>query len=90
MMGAAVEKLGLPDEQRGMLGQVMQGVSRAFDYEGTGGAPLLGVAGNVVIGHGSSSARAIASMVRAGVAMAEADVAGALAEALAPAATAGA
>ncbi|MBE2186258.1 MAG: phosphate acyltransferase, partial [Rhodothermales bacterium] len=84
MMGAAVQRLGLDAAQHEAMTQVLAAVGKGFDYESAGGAPLLGVAGNVVIGHGSSSAKAIASMIRAGAAMAEAGVAPALAEALAP------
>jgi len=84
MMGAAMQRLGLDDVQRSAMAQVLGAAGKGFDYESAGGAPLLGVAGNVVIGHGSSSAKAIASMIRAGAAMAEANVASALAEALVP------
>jgi glycerol-3-phosphate acyltransferase PlsX len=40
-------------------------MSRAFDYAEVGGAPLLGVDGNVIICHGSSVARAITNAVKA-------------------------
>ena len=39
-------------------------LKKAFDYAQTGGAPLLGVNGVVIICHGSSSAEAIANAVR--------------------------
>ena len=39
-------------------------VSKRTDYEEVGGAPLLGVDGVVVIGHGRSNARAIRSALR--------------------------
>ena len=82
MMGAAVRTLGVGEAEQRALADVVKAVGHGFDYEAAGGAPLLGVAGNVLIGHGSSSAKAIASMIRAGVSMAEADVAGAIAQAL--------
>jgi len=41
-------------------------VSKRLDYAEVGGAPLLGLDGVVLVGHGRSSARAVASMVRAG------------------------
>jgi len=36
---------------------------KTFDYEESGGAPLLGINGNVIICHGSSNARAISNAV---------------------------
>ena len=36
---------------------------RLFDYQEYGGAPLLGVKGNCIISHGSSSSRAIKNAV---------------------------
>lgn len=42
----------------------LRAISKDLDYTEHGGAPLLGVAGNVFIGHGSSNARAVASAVR--------------------------
>ncbi|MEM7260881.1 MAG: phosphate acyltransferase PlsX [Planctomycetota bacterium] len=41
-----------------------KGVVSRFDYAEYGGAPLLGVNGTVIIGHGRSDARAIANAVR--------------------------
>lgn len=40
-------------------------MSNAFDYAEVGGAPLLGVNGNVMICHGASGARAMSNAVRA-------------------------
>ncbi len=40
------------------------GLRRRFDWREVGGAPLLGVNGVAVIGHGRSDARAIQSMIR--------------------------
>lgn len=51
-----------PDEQR-IVGQVLKGVKKGFDPEEHGGAPLLGVNGHVLIGHGRSSAVAIQQMI---------------------------
>lgn len=42
---------------------LLRGVAARYDYENYGGVPLLGVDGTSVIGHGGSSARAIARMV---------------------------
>jgi len=38
---------------------------RKMDYEEYGGAPLLGVKGVSIIGHGRSNGRAVASAIRA-------------------------
>jgi phosphate acyltransferase len=47
-----------------------------FNYEEVGGSPILGVNGNVMIGHGVSSARAIKNMLYQSVKLAEADISG--------------
>ena len=54
-----------------------------LDPEIYGGAPLLGVAGAVIIGHGSSSHKAIYYAVKAGVAAATNDVTGLIQKAVA-------
>ncbi len=46
----------------------------AMNYEYVGGTPVLGINAPVVIGHGSSSAKAIASMIRTTERCARADV----------------
>ena len=48
-----------------------------------GGAPLLGVPGAVIIGHGSSSHKAIYYAIKAGVAAAKSDVSGLIAKSIA-------
>ncbi|HOK55624.1 MAG TPA: phosphate--acyl-ACP acyltransferase, partial [Armatimonadota bacterium] len=40
-------------------------VKRRFDYTQYGGAPLLGVNGVCIIGHGRSNAKAVSSAIRA-------------------------
>ena len=45
-----------------------------FDYEAIGGSPVLGINGNVVIGHGVSNATAIMNMVLLGHRMAESNI----------------
>ena len=45
-----------------------------FNYEAIGGSPILGVNGNVIIGHGISSARAIKNMLVQAMQMAESRV----------------
>jgi len=64
-----------PDEQR-VVGRALEGVARRFDYQEYGGVPLLGVNGNVIIGHGGSTARAIRRMVEAAVELVREDVVG--------------
>jgi glycerol-3-phosphate acyltransferase PlsX len=87
MTDREMDRQGLgPDERElvaGILGEVQQG----FDPESQGGAPLLGVDGNVLIGHGRSSPDVIAQMIHSAAALASADVAHALKEAFATGAT---
>ena len=58
-------------------------LKKAVDPEACGGAPLLGVPGGVIIGHGSSSHKAIYNAVKAGVAAATNDVSGLIAKSIA-------
>jgi glycerol-3-phosphate acyltransferase PlsX len=50
-----------------LLRPMFRNLSQQLNYEEYGGAPLLGIDGVVIIAHGSSSARAIASAVRVAV-----------------------
>lgn len=50
-----------------LLRPVARSLSRQLNYEEYGGAPLLGIDGVVIIAHGSSTPRAIASAVRVAV-----------------------
>jgi len=66
---------------RGKLGGLLakpafRRVKKAMDYTEVGGAPLLGVCGNVVKAHGSSNAHAVACAVKQAVLMVNADVVG--------------
>jgi glycerol-3-phosphate acyltransferase PlsX len=56
-----------------------------MDPEVYGGAPLLGVPGNVIITHGSSTHRAIYHAVRVAAAAAHQNVSGTIAERIAAA-----
>jgi glycerol-3-phosphate acyltransferase PlsX len=47
-----------------MLLPFMKRMKSIFDYTESGGAPLLGVNGNVIICHGSSNSRAIANAIK--------------------------
>ena len=63
MVRREVERQGLSPKEKAAVQGVMRGVQKPFDYEARGGVPLLGVRGNVLVGHGSSSARAIERMI---------------------------
>lgn len=69
-----MDRQGLaPDEQElvaGVFGEVRKG----FDPESRGGAPLLGVNGNVIVGHGRSTPDAIAQMIHLATMLASEDV----------------
>lgn len=71
MVGREMAEQGLSDEQKGLVGRILGSVKRRFDYEEYGGATLLGVDGNVLIGHGGSSARAIKRMIETAADVAE-------------------
>ena len=45
-----------------------------FNYEAIGGSPILGINGNVIIGHGASTAQAVKSMILQARDMAKADI----------------
>ncbi|PIE76210.1 hypothetical protein CSA17_03455 [bacterium DOLJORAL78_65_58] len=54
----------LSEEEKAAFGPVLGILLRDFSYEVYGGAMLLGVAGNSIIAHGRSSARAITSALK--------------------------
>ena len=66
-----------------LLKGAFRDLKKAVDPEACGGAPLLGVNGAVIIGHGSSSHKAIYNAVKAGVAAATNDVSGLIAKSIA-------
>lgn len=82
MLGAAVKQLGLAEAGGGAFREVLSAVKKQFDYEEFGGAPLLGIKGTVLIGHGGSSARAVERMIRTAAEAASRDVEGAIARAM--------
>jgi glycerol-3-phosphate acyltransferase PlsX len=47
----------------GLMGRTLKGMIRDWDYQEQGGVPLLGVNGVSIIGHGSSSPKAIMNMI---------------------------
>ena len=65
-----------------MVGQILNGVKKSFDYEEFGGAPLLGVNGTVVIGHGGSTPKAVATMITSTAHVAERNLPAAIESAL--------
>ena len=71
-----MDRQGLSAGERKLVAGVLGEVRKGFDPEGRGGAPLLGVNGNVLIGHGRSSPDAIAGMIRFAVDVASHDVVG--------------
>ena len=66
-----------------LLKGAFRSLKTQLDPEIYGGAPLLGVPGAVIIGHGSSSHKAIYYAVKAGVAAATNDVSGLIAKSIA-------
>lgn len=70
----------LPENEQMSVKKVLRGIQRRFDFEEYGGAPLLGVNGNVIIGHGSSSPRAVEKMITAAADLVEENIAGTIAD----------
>jgi phosphate acyltransferase len=78
MVRSEMDRRGLSDERRAEQLDVLESVQKRFNYEEYGGAPLLGVNGNVLIGHGSSSARAIQRLIETAAEVAEQNVYGSI------------
>jgi glycerol-3-phosphate acyltransferase PlsX len=76
-----MEDQGLTPDEKTLVTGVLDEVREGFDPEEQGGAPLLGVNGNVIVGHGRSSADAIAQMIYSARTLATENVAHALEEA---------
>ena len=51
-----------PSDQR-QVGELLERARTRFNYEEYGGAPLLGVNGNVFVGHGCSTPRAVTQLI---------------------------
>ena len=83
LIGAEIQRQGLDADEVGLIKRVFGNVTKPFNYEEYGGVPLLGVDGIAVVGHGGSSARAVATMIRRAAECARQDVHGAIAAALA-------
>ena len=80
-----IGKQQLGPEDQMTIAKVLRGVTEPFNYENFGGAPLLGIDGTVMIGHGSSSARAITQLIRQAAKMVRTGVREAIAETFAEA-----
>jgi glycerol-3-phosphate acyltransferase PlsX len=76
-----MERQGLALEEQQLVAGVLDEVREGFDPEALGGAPLLGVNGNVLVGHGRSTADVIAQMIHSARTIATENVAHALEEA---------
>jgi len=81
MTAQEMDRQGLAPDERELVTGVLDEVRRGFDPESQGGAPLLGVNGNVLVGHGSSSPDVIAQMIHAAATLASGDVVHALKDA---------
>ena len=66
----------------GMFRPVLRKVLAGMDYQEYGGVPLLGINGVVIIGHGSSTPKAITNMIVRAVEMVQKDVNGAIKHAI--------
>lgn len=58
-----MDRQSLGAEEQALVKNVLGEVAKHFDPESLGGAPLLGIDGNVLIGHGSSSPDVIEQMI---------------------------
>lgn len=76
-----MDRQDLAPNERELVMSVLGEVRKGFDPESQGGAPLLGVNGNVLVGHGSSSPNVIAKMIHAAATLATEDVVHALEDA---------
>ena len=85
MVRAEIGRQALAPEPAQTVGGVLKGMLAPFDYQAFGGVPLLGIDGNVVIGHGGSSALAVRQMVLGSMALVEQNLTARIARALADA-----
>lgn len=68
----------------GMVRPILKAALKDMDYQEYGGVPLLGINGVTIIGHGSSTPKAIDHMIRRAVEVVRSDVNGHIAKALSP------
>ncbi|MBN1541313.1 phosphate acyltransferase PlsX [candidate division KSB1 bacterium] len=57
-----------------LMKPTFEGIRKVFDYQEYGGAPLLGIQGTVIIGHGKSTPRAIKNAILAAYKMVDENV----------------
>lgn len=76
-----MERQSLAPEEQKLVAGVLGEVRKGFDADERGGAPLLGVNGTVVIGHGRSNAAAVTQMIHTAADMVRKDVVSALTKA---------
>jgi glycerol-3-phosphate acyltransferase PlsX len=69
-----MDRLSLDDEEQALVTKVLSEVRKHFDAESLGGVPLLGVDGNVLVGHGSSSPAVIEQMIHTASSLANTDM----------------
>jgi glycerol-3-phosphate acyltransferase PlsX len=87
MIAGEMARQQMSEEEKAAVVRALKGVASRFDYQEYGGVPLLGVNGNVIIGHGGSSARAIRRMVEVAADLVREDVAGLITAAMQPSGT---
>jgi len=73
-----MDRQALDADEQALVTDVLGEVRKHFDPESLGGAPLLGVDGNVLIGHGSSSPDVIEQMIHTASSVAGTDMVPAL------------
>ena len=69
-------------EQVELLHTILNGITSGLNAEEVGGVPLLGVNGNVIVGHGCSTAKAIKNMIMAVCTIIEENLCGKIKEGL--------
>jgi len=78
MTAQEMQRQELPAGEQQIVAKVLGEVSKGFDADHRGGAPLLGVDGNVMIGHGRSNADAVEQMIHSTAELVRSDVVGEL------------
>ena len=83
LVSEEMQRLQFSDEQKMIVKTLLGSIQKRFNYEEYGGAPLLGVGGNVMIGHGSSSAKAIRQLILTAARLVDLNMATAIEETMA-------
>jgi glycerol-3-phosphate acyltransferase PlsX len=82
MVGAEMTRIGMSPEDQQVVARALKGVRDRFDFQEYGGAPLLGVNGSVIIGHGGSNELAFENMITHAAEMVRENVSESISEAL--------